>query len=204
MNTLQSRTYLTQGFEYTCPLLLSAEHQSNPFLEIESFFDGASLGYYQSELRSWFKIALTEDMEVNDHSGMLYFHNQLIQLFQAGYLIVKKKAKVASINHSTVSLKNRINDLRKHKIDEGTGKAGHYEIHLLSEDEIENPFFYLKEILNLPRIAEMREGLQEWIYCSFNGKSSIATMDAAYVFSLFDDAGKVLELLFILIAGNEN
>ena len=204
MNTLQSRPYLTQGFEYTCPLLLSDEHQADPYLELESFFDGASLGYYQSELRSWFKIALTEDMEVNDHSGMIYFHNQLIQLFQAGYLIVKTKAKVASINHLADSFERQIKDLRKLKIDEGTGKAGYYEIHLLSEEEIENPIFYLKEILNLPRIAEMRVGLQEWIYCSFNGKSSIATMDAAYVFNLFDDLGKVLELLFILIAGNGN
>ena len=204
MNTLPSRPYLTQGFEYTCPLLLSDEHQSDPYLELESFFDGASLGYYQSELRSWFKIALTADMEVNDHSGMLYFHNQLIQIFQAGYLIVKKNIKHETANHSSESFKNRINTLRKQKIDEGTGKAGNYEIHLLSDTEKANPYFYLKEILNLPRIAEMREGLQEWIYCSFNGKSSIATMDAAYVFSLFDDVGKVLELLFILITGNEN
>lgn len=204
MNTLHSRSFLLQAFEHTCPLLLSDEHQENPYLEIESFFDGASLSYYQSELRSWFEIALTADMEVADHSSMLYFHNQLIQLFQAGYLIVKKNIKPETANHSTANFKSRIKDFRQQKFDEGTGKAGNYEIHLLSETEIENPFFYLKQILSLPRIAEIRAGLQEWIYCSFNGKSSIATMDTQYVFSLFDDIGRVLELLFILIAGNEN
>lgn len=203
MNTLQSHSYLSEGFEYTCPLLLSAEHQADPYLELESFFDGASLAYYQNELRSWFAIALTEDMEVDDHSGMIYFHNQLIQLFHAGYIIVKKNIK-HSTNNSVDSFRNRIIHLRNRKFDEGTGKAGNYEVHLLSEVEKANPFLYLKEILNLPRINEIRYGLQEWIYCSFNGKSSIATMGAEYVFSLFDDVGKVIEMLFILIAGDEN
>ena len=204
MNNFQSRPYLTEGFEYTCPLLLSPERQSNPYLELESFFYGASLGYYQRELRSWFEISLTERMEVDDHEGLNFFHNQLIQLFQAGYLIVKKNLKYAPEVDSVNKFKKRINSLRQQKFCGGNGKAANYEIHLLSENEIANPFFYLKQILNLPRIAEMRYGLQEWTFCSFDGQSSIATMDAQYVFNLFDDIGKVMEMLFILIAGEEN
>ncbi|MCZ4223495.1 hypothetical protein [Pedobacter rhodius] len=207
-NIMQPNSHsVSERFEYTCPLLLSTEHQLNPYLEIESFFNGASLGFYRFELRSWFKIAMTPDLTVENHSNTIYFHNQLIQLLHAGYLIVENNIKYASktrYSENTESFKDWVNDMRKEKIDEGIGAASSYEVNSLSETEMENPFLYLKKILTFSRISEIRYGLQEWIYCSFNDNSSIATMDAEHVFGLFEDIEKLLELLFHLLVGDEN
>jgi hypothetical protein len=191
-------------FEYTCPLLLSFEHRLDPFLEVEDFFDSASLRYYTSELRSWFQISLTEDMEIENHSNLIFFHNQLIRLLQAGHFIIENNSKYPSKYYLETAerFKEWVSNKRKEKFDEGTGRAGHYEILFLSDAEIANPLSYLKEILTLSRIAEIRYGLQEWIYCSFNGQSSIGTMEAKYVFNLFEDVEKIIELLFLLIAGD--
>jgi hypothetical protein len=207
INTTQPNPHLNiKRFEYTCPLLLSTEHQLNPYLEIESFFNGASLGFYRFELRSWFKIAMTPKLRVENHGNLIYFHNQLVQLLHAGYLIVKNHIGDKNSNHfltTTETFKDWVNDMRKQKIDEGIGMASGYEIHSLLEDEMANPFLYLRKILTLSRIFEIRYGLQEWLYCSFNCNSSIATMDATHVFYLFEDIEKLLELLFYLIAGDE-
>ncbi|KQR72096.1 hypothetical protein ASF92_01990 [Pedobacter sp. Leaf176] len=191
-------------FEDTCPLLLASEHQQDPYLEIESFFNGASLGYYKYELRSWFKTAITEGMEVDNHGNLIYFHNQLIQLLHAGYLIVTNRYEYISktVYSSTAkTFKDWVNEVKKEKIDEGNGIPGSYEVYLLSEAEIANPIFYLKEMLSRKRIAEIRYGLQEWIYCAFNKNNSIATMEADYVINLYQELEKFLELLFLLVAG---
>ena len=206
-NNLQSHPYMViERFENTCPLLLSNEHRLDPYLEIESFFDGASLGYYRREIRSWFRIAMTENMEVKKCSEMIYFHNQLIQLLQAGHLIVENDIKHPSLSHDSEAVerfKEWVSVMKDKKIDEGTGTKGSYDIQLLSDAEIVNPLFYLRQLLTLKRIAEIRFGLQEWLYCSLNGKSSIATMEAKHVFGLFEDIEKLLEMLFILINGVE-
>ncbi|MCZ4224338.1 hypothetical protein [Pedobacter rhodius] len=193
-------------FEDTCPLLLVRANQLDPYLEVESFFNGASLGYYKFELRCWFKTALTENMGVEKHGNLIYFHNQLIQLLHAGYLIVTNNIKYISTTHYSSTgetFKDWINDIKGQKIEEGNGIPGSYEVNVLSEAEIGNPLFYLKQILTLKRIEEIRYGLQEWIYCAFNGNSSIATMDAKYVFNLYEELEKILEMLFLLIAGEE-
>jgi len=191
-------------FEDTCPLLLSSENQLDPYLEIESFFNGASLGYYRYELRNWFKTAINEDMEVENHSNLIYFHNQLIQLLHAGYLIVANQLKYESkttYSSTSETFKDWVNKVKKEKIDEGNGIPGSYDVYLLSEAEVANPVFYLKQILSLKRIAEIRDGLQEWIYCAFNRNSSIATMEADYVINLYQELEKLLEMLFLLVAG---
>ena len=191
-------------FEDTCPLLLSSEQQLDPYLEIESFFNGASLGYYRYELRNWFKTAINEDMEVENHSNLVYFHNQLIQLLHAGHLIVANQLEYESkttYSSTDETFKDWVNKVKKEKIDEGNGIPGSYEVYLLSEAEMANPIFYLKQILTLKRIAEIRYGLQEWIYCAFNRNSSIATMEADYVINLYQELEKLLEMLFLLVAG---
>jgi hypothetical protein len=191
-------------FEDTCPLLLPLEDQLDPYLEIESFFNGASLGYYKFELRRWFTTAITEDMEVKNHSNLIYFHNQLVQLLHAGYLIVTNQIEYVSktaYSSTAKTFKDWVNEVKKEKIDEGIGIPGNYEVYLLSEAEMANPVFYLKQILTLKRIAEIRYGLQEWIYCAFNRNNSIATMEADYVINLYQELEKLLEMLFLLVAG---
>jgi len=188
-------------FEYSCPLLLSNDRQLNPYLEVEDFFNGASLGYYRGELRSWFRIAMSENRKVKNHSEMIYFHNQLIQLFHAGYLITVNTN--TDYTETIERFREWFKKIRHLKIDEGTGIDGNYEIHFLSDDEKTNPLLHLKNILTLGRISEIRFGLQEWQYCSFNSKSTIATMDCEYLTDLLNDMGKVMEILFLLLAGDE-
>lgn len=191
-------------FEDTCPLLLPPEHQLDPYLEVELFFNGASLGYYKFELRRWFTTAITEDMEVENHSNLIYFHNQLIQLLQAGYLIATNQPEYISkttYSSTAKTFKDWVNEVKKEKIDEGIGIPGNYEVYLLSEAEIANPLFCVKRSLTLERIVEIRYGLQEWIYCAFNRNNSIATMEAKYVINLYQELEKLLEMLFLLVAG---
>jgi len=191
-----------EKFEDTCPLLLQHENQINPYLEIESFFSGASLAYYRTELRSWFKISMTVGMQIEDHANLIYFNNQLVQLLHAGYLIVSNDIEyIASTDYSSKGMKFKewINEVKKQEINEGISISNCYEIHLLSKVEIANPLFFLNKIITLKRVWEIRYGLQEWIYCSFNKNSSIATMDAKYVFNLFQDLEKIFEMLLLLI-----
>ena len=167
-------------FENTCPLRLNAEQLDNPITVLENFFSNTDLTIAKSKLRYWFKIALTEDLQHENGNELLFFHNQLIQLFHAGYVLVKDKCLV---NENTDQ-----NHLRNIDI----------LISSLNKAEKRNPMGYLNEILTIASLTDIRFGMQEWLYSALSNRSSISQLDGKFIFEQFELLEKLLEALFLI------
>ncbi|WP_147273681.1 hypothetical protein [Pedobacter chinensis] len=190
-------------FEDTCPLLLNDQHLKDPYLEIESFFSGCSLGEYQRDLKGWFKAALTEGFCFKKAGSLVYFHEQLIQLLQAGYLIVKNDLpyeRNAPYCDHAATFGDWINSVRSKWAAEGDQAASDYDVRFLTRFEQEEPLLYLKKNLKLKKIKHIRYGLQEWLHCGLSKAGSISDLDNRYLYQLYEKLEKLLEAFFLLVA----
>jgi len=193
------------GFEGTCPLLLRDDHFENPYLEIEHFYSGSSLGEYKNDIKAWFKAALTEELKYQNSSDLVYFNNQIVQLLHAGYLIIKNELSYQGIRgyiSTGETFKEWIFRVRDQQIANGRNVYGEYLVNLLEEEYQKDPVKFLKESLTLPKIKDLRYGLQEWLYCALHENSSINTMESRYLFDQYEQLEKLLEAFFLLVAGH--
>jgi hypothetical protein len=191
-------------FQDTCPLLLEDTSLADPYLKIESFFSNASLGEYRTNLKDWFKAALVEKRCFDKAGSLVYFHGQLIELIQAGYLIVKNNLPYQTekdYSNQATTFSNWINKIRAEKSKDGLGFASDYSICALTKPEINEPLKYLKKHLKLKKIKHIRYGLQEWLYCGLSKTSSIAEIETKYVYQLYENLEKLIEAFFLLIIG---
>ncbi|PWS28157.1 hypothetical protein DHW03_11440 [Pedobacter yonginense] len=170
------------GFEYTCPLLLNTEEQANPLMILKNFFSAHDLLEVKSWLKIWFKTALTENIKYENGSELLFFHNQLIQLFNSGYQIAQ--------NGNSAMEANLIPHLQSEES----------LISCLDDAERENPIKYLKATLNLPNIIDLRFGMQEWLYSALSVRSSINEYDTKFIFIQFELLEKLVEAMFLIHA----
>jgi len=202
-NSNEAKHHKISQFKDTCPLLLADQHLTDPYLEIESFFSGCSLGEYQRDLKGWFKAALTEGFCFKKAGSLVYFHGQLTQLLQAGYLIVKNDLPYERdkpyCDHA-VTFGDWINSVRSKWAAKGDLSASDYDVKYLTRFEQEEPMLYLKKNLKLKKIKHIRYGLQEWLHCGLSKANSISDLDNRYLYQLYEKLEKLLEAFFLLVA----
>lgn len=193
-------------FEQTCPRLLQESHLIDPYMEIESFFSGTSLGEYRKDLKDWFRAALIEHVSLKHSSTIVYFHDQLVQLLHAGYLIVNNNLEYKrneAYCSNALTFRDWINGVKaKRELENGVATSD-FEVYALSDKEKLGPLQYLSKILKLKKIKEIRYGMQEWLYCALSNKSSLMGVDDKYILKLYETLEKLLEAFFLLVAGND-
>lgn len=189
---LASTPITNTDFPLSCPLLLSEEYMSNPYLQVESFFSFASINEYRDDLTQWFKAAINEDQCCENASDILFIHNQFTQLIHAAYLI-----GTASLAYQPEHNYTKQHDTFGHwllaKMD------NQYSINTLSPHFKENPLQYFKEQLTLSHVIKLRYGLKEWLETAISKSTSITGSAYPYIFDQFEDLQKVLEASFLLI-----
>lgn len=173
-------------FENSCPLLLNDEQLINPRIVLENFFSGNDLISAKAKLKYWFKTALTEDLRYENGNELLFFHNQLIQLFNAGYII----------------------SLRQHSIDDNFDQVDLLNsdalICCLDKAEKSNPLKYLSVTLTTSNLRLIRFGMQEWLYSALSIGSSISDLDGKFIFEQYEVLEKLMEALFLISARVQN
>jgi len=192
-NRLASSTNVTAtDFSLSCPLLLTDEYLTNPYLFVESFFSFADINEYRQDITQWIKTAINEYQRYENPSDLLFIHNQLSQLLHAGYLIgasqlVYKPILNYSKQHDTFGhwLLARMED--------------QYSIQALSPHYAQNPLQYCIENLTFNHIVKLRVGLKEWLEAALSKSTSITSLDHSYIFDQFEELQRMLEALFLLI-----
>lgn len=178
----------------------------DPYKEIESFFSGNSLGEYRKDLKHWFRAALIEHVSVKHSSTIVYFHDQLVQLLHAGYLIVNKNLEYKrneAYCSNALTFRDWINGVKaKRELEKGVPTSD-FEVYALNDKEKLAPLQYLSKILKLKTIKYIRYDMQEWLYCALSNRSSLMGIDDKYILKLYETLEKLLEAFFLLIAGNE-
>jgi len=182
------------NFALSCPLLLSDEFVSNPYLMVEEFFSYASIDEYREDLGQWFSFALNDQESYENATDLLFIHNQFLQLIQAAYLIgifqisyLPKKgytAKHETFGHWILASM------------EGTG----YNAQYLSPHFQENPIEYCIEKITINEVIKLRYGLKEWLEAALSKNRSITHLAPYYIFNQFKELQKIMEALFLLIA----
>jgi len=167
------------GFENTCPVMLSTEQLANPKIIIENFFRNNDLTSAKSKLKNWFKTALTEDLQYENGNELLFFHNQIIQLLHAGYLIVQDK----SFDQEKSSLEHLVNNPAM--------------ISCLDINEQRSPLAYVNAIITVSNLTFLRYGMQEWLYSALSKRSSISQLNSKFIFEQFELLEKLFEALFL-------
>lgn len=190
------------SFKDTSPVLLEANQISDPYSVLLEFYGGSSLNAYRRDLLHWFKACMTDDQQVEKVSNILFFHQQLTQLIQAAYLIVRHEVlfddnKLYSTTSISFAEWIRAVD-EKHPEIPGT-RSRQYEPTILNEEELMHPLKSLKILLTLDHIKEMRYGLNEWQYYGFASGDFLGTTDSKYGFELYDKLLKLIELCFVLV-----
>ncbi|MBC6110573.1 hypothetical protein ACFOG5_17735 [Pedobacter fastidiosus] len=168
------------GFENSCPLLLNDEQLTNPRIVLENFFNGNDLISAKAKLKYWFKTALTEELRYENGNELLFFHNQLIQLFHSGYLIALKQ-------HSIDDDFDQVDLLNSDAL-----------ICCLDKAEKSNPLKYLSVTLTSSNLRVIRFGMQEWLYSALSNRSSISQLDSKFIFEQYELLEKLLEALFLI------
>lgn len=190
------------SFQDTCPILLDANQISNPYSVLLEFYGGSNLNAYRRDLLDWFKACMTDDQEVEMVSNILFFHQQLIQVIQAAYLIVTHDVPFdynKPYSGTSISFAEWIRGVDE-KYPEIPGKRSRqYEPTVLNQDELTHPLKSLKTLLTLDNIKEMRYGLNEWRYYGFASGDFLGTTDSKYGFELYDKLLKLIELCFVLV-----
>ena len=193
-------------FPFTDPVLLLPEYMEDPYLLIEDFFTGATLGEYKNDLKRWFKYALTEDLRDEDAQNLLFFHNQIIRMLHAGHLIVKDDIPYKRADHYTetaATFANWIEESIESRQVEGNYLHWEYEVNVLEEEFREDPIGYLKKELSLKTISDLRFGLQEWLYAALSNRSSIHVLESRYVVNQYEQLEKLLEVFFLLVTKSD-
>lgn len=187
---------LNPDFSLSCPLLLSDEFTSDPYLMIESFFSFASINEYREDLTQWFKAALNEQHRYENANDLLFIHNQFTQLIQAGFLIgTHQIAYLPNTNYSKQY--STFGHWLLARMDEGALSTN--PIQNLSPHFREHPILYLNEFLTINDVIKLRHGLKEWLEAALSQNYSIASLDPIYIFDQFEELQKILEALFLLI-----
>lgn len=190
------------AFKDTSPILLNNEETRNPYSVLLDFYGGASLNAYRRDLQDWFRASMTDGQTVQKGSNTIFFHEQLTQLMQAAYLIVKHEIP---FDHSrpysgtTITFAAWIRAVDDKHPEISGRKSMQYEPTILNQDELINPLQSLSHILTLDQIKQMRYGLKEWLYYGFTSGDYLGTTDAEYGFELYDQLLKFIELCFVLV-----
>ncbi len=179
-------------FAYTCPLLLSDDHQKDPYLFVESFFSFAGINEYREDLTKWFKVAINEQQAYENASDLLFLHNQITQLIQAGYLISTSELVYNPLKNYT-----KQHDTFGHWL--LARLKNQYHVQTLSPHFKANPLQFCIDNLTLNHIVKLRYGLNEWLEAALSKNSSITSLDYAYIFDQFEELQKIVEALFLII-----
>ena len=196
----------SQDFLYTDPTLLGYDDLNRPFDVLEEFFSGASLGAYRMELKDWFNAALTTGKQLKKPADFLYFYKQITGVIQAVYLILKDqliydpRRKYTESGETFVEWINRI---RMRRIDLGEEVHWEYEVYALAPEMQNDVHGYLRQSLTIPRISEIRYGLQCWLSAALSTNQSISTLEDQYVFPLYEEMEKLIEASYLLIIAQD-
>lgn len=186
------------NFALSCPLLLSDEFVSNPYLMVEEFFSYASVDEYREDLAQWFSFALHDQESHENATDLLFIHNQFLQLIQAAYLIgvfqipyLPKKGYTSK--HETFGhwILARMED---------TSLVKGYKAQYLSPHFQENPIEYCIEKMTISEVIKLRYGLKEWLEAALSKNRNITHLAPYYIFDQFKELQKIMEALFLLIA----
>lgn len=184
----------------TSPLLLTKKQRKNPFEFIEQFFSFTSLGGFRQELNIWFRHASIEGSKHKNVSNLLFVHTQLLQLIDAGYLIVSNKTryepkpqysgKVFSEWRNSAS-----HEKEKHSVD-------HFEYstpYWLKIKHRENPIEYIRKTLKIETIAYIRMGLKEWQEAASSKYLSLEGIGSEYSFQLYELLQTLVEAFYLVL-----
>ena len=183
-----------------CPLFSNEAHRNNPYLLIESFFQYTTPFGYRKHLLLWFRYALNEDTCHPKAIELVFLYKQYQNLLNAGYLIA-----VGDITYipEPTSPSNKLfghwllEVSTKHSM--GYQAIVNHEIHLLGDEERNNPMAFLKQALNLKAVVNLRFGLKEWFEAALTENDSIASLDKEYLFDMFETLQKITEALYLII-----
>jgi hypothetical protein len=185
-------------FALSCPLLLTDEFASNPYLMVEEFYSYASIDEYREDLTQWFSFALNDEESYENATDLLFIHNQFLQLIQAAYLI-----GVFQIPYQPKTRYTTQHETFGHWIlekMEDTSCVKGYKAQYLSLHFQENPIDYCIENMTINDVIKLRYGLKEWLEAALSKNRNITHLAHCYIFNQFQELQQIMEALFLVIA----
>jgi len=187
-------TQLHADLGATCPLAPSAENTANPYLLVEEFFYFTSICDYKKNLQTWFSCALSDQAVSANASDMLFLHDQVIKLVQAGYVIATNNiAYVPECHTDDRTMGDWMKGIKGNSICEITT--------LLPHERLE-PLVFLKNTLTLQDLKTIRYGLYEWLTCALCRTVSMNEFDAKYSLPLYETVVKVMEAFYLILTSS--
>lgn len=162
------------------PFLLSGEEFEDPMLFIGDYFGGTSLSEHTRELAHWIEAVFADKpWEQGPPSRLLYFHEEVCRLLEAGFALHAARASAAKDNYPKF-LPPRASLVIAPRF--------------LNDDEFWNPGLVLEQLYRSP-LKKYNEELKNWLYHALS-RSPID--DAECTLSTYHLLQKLSEALYVL------
>lgn len=191
-NSYPSLLYIKAQIEFSmsCPHLFHEEHERNPYIVVESFFSSSCLKSYRDDLDDWFSAALNHGLCYEQANDLLFFHHQLLQLIQAGFLIASYNLKYVP----QYEYADKQNSFRDWLID-----INPQEPVINSHDKQINAPAYCKKVFTFDKVKKIRFYMNEWLSAALSKKSSIAQHKAEGLFEHYKTLLEIMETFYLIL-----